>query len=355
MVLDIVSEWKGNFASDDPEADPANEFFGLPSQPPFFVGNDGMASIPKGVLSRLSSDQLTVSTGTRVSRMERDDTTQTWKLFGTHGNLAYHDTAEKEVKHRSQDGLLGEGFDAVVLTDVSSSFGSWHRASAGVPEAFANRVRQCVGARVPLFSAMVAFETGLPVDFDAMSFHTSDTLWFAAKTQSKPGAARCEKECWTLVSTPEYAMNQITETPMQDPKTGEFVPQSSDYLTTIPAPDLLKAFQKVLESKVPQFPEVAYLNAQRWGSAMPCHRHLGDTSPTRRVISGVPYDSGRAALAPTSRRDGDAEFNFLADKDLMLFQAGDMVSRFTPGFESAALSGMDAAEHLVALLDEKRA
>ena len=41
----------------------------------------------------------------------------------------------------------------VMLTDVSSAFGEWHRASAGVPEALAVRVRSRV--RVPLFSCMV--------------------------------------------------------------------------------------------------------------------------------------------------------------------------------------------------------
>lgn len=81
--------------------------------------------------------------------------------------------------------------------------------------------------------------------------------------------------------------------------------------------------------------------------------HLDETSSTRRVISGVAYDSGRAPLAPTSRRD-DTEFDFLVDEDLMLFQAGDMVSRFTPGFEAAALSGMDAADHLMSLFESRR-
>jgi len=353
MDLGIVSEWQGNFATDDTAANAANEFFGLPSEPPFYVGNDGMQSIPKRLLSRISPDVLTVSSGTRVSGMERDENTQLWRLYGTDGNAAFHDTPEQEAK-QSQDKLLGEGYCAIILTDVSSSFGGWHRASAGIPDSFADRVRQRVGARVPLFSAMVAFERSLRVDFDAMSFHKSDTLWFAARMRSKPGMeAASNADCWTLVSTPEYAMDQITETPMQDSKTGEFIPQSSNYLTTVPAPDLLRAFQKALSEKVDEFPKVTYLNAQRWGSAVPCHRHLNDESRTRQVISDVAYDSGRAALAPTSRRN-DADFDFLVDEGPMLFQAGDMVSRFTPGFESAALSGIEAAEHLITLLEPKR-
>jgi hypothetical protein len=38
----------------------------------------------------------------------------------------------------------------------------------------------------------------------------------------------------------------------------------------------------------------------------------------------------------------------------MIFQAGDMVSVYTPGFEGAALSGMDLGEYLVTLLVNKR-
>ena len=355
MDLDIVSEWKGSFTTDDPEGENSNEFFGLPSQPPFYVGNDGMQSIPKQLLSRISSDKLSLFSGTRVSGMERDEETKLWNLFGTDGKAAYHDSSETEAQASAEHRLVdGKGYDAIVLTDVSSSFGGWHRASAGVPKDFARRVRERVGARVPLFSAMVAFENPLPVDFDAKSFAKSDTLWFASKMQSKPGMdAINDQECWTLISTPEYAMNQITKTPMQDPITGEFIPQSSEYLTNVPAPDLLNAFQNSQSHNVEKIPKVTYLNAQRWGSAMPCHRHLDEASSTRREISGVAYDSGRAPLAPTSRRN-DAELDFLMDQDLMLFQAGDMMSRYTPGFEAAALSGMDTANHLISLLDYQK-
>ena len=38
--------------------------------------------------------------------------------------------------------------------------------------------------------------------------------------------------------------------------------------------------------------------------------------------------------------------SFLVDDSLMLLQAGDMVSSYTPGLEGAALSGCDAAEYL---------
>mmetsp|Transcript_20906 Transcript_20906/g.23433 ORF Transcript_20906/g.23433 Transcript_20906/m.23433 type:complete len:106 (+) Transcript_20906:3-320(+) len=97
------------------------------------------------------------------------------------------------------------------------------------------------------------------------------------------------------------------------------------------------------------------MDAQRWGSALPCHRHLDDTSPTRRIISSVPYDCHRSPLAPTKvevlstqRKDEEANNrNFLLEENLMLYQAGDMMSTYTPGYEGAALSGIEAAEHLI--------
>jgi predicted NAD/FAD-dependent oxidoreductase len=42
--------------------------------------------------------------------------------------------------------------------------------------------------------------------------------------------------------------------------------------------------------------------------------------------------------------------SYLADESMMLFQAGDMMSSFTPGFEGAALSGCDVAERVAQLI-----
>lgn len=393
------------------------DFFGMPHMPPFYIGSDGMNSIPKGVLDdvqKLTNDknsnlksEFNLFTGTRVTELQRDEATQKWKLFGTSGTVAYHDTAEKIVKEdekkkikagKTPYDLLGEGYDAVFLTDVSSSFGKWHRASAGVPEKFASRVRKQVSARVPLFTAMIAFDKATGIEFDTITFGTSSTsvacndeksenkngimpLWFASKNNSKMlinndgdndddnasvKIAKTPRECWTLVSTPEYAMEKIEETPMQDPITGEFIPQPKDYLVSVPGEDLSKAFCEQFQLNVSTASSdddgtidandnknstvsVVHVNAQRWGSALPCHRHLknDENSKTRKVISGVSYDSGRAPLAPTKIEEKESSTTFLFDKDLMLFQAGDMMSSYTPGFEGAAISGIDAAEHLL--------
>mmetsp|Transcript_15834 Transcript_15834/g.34265 ORF Transcript_15834/g.34265 Transcript_15834/m.34265 type:complete len:360 (+) Transcript_15834:353-1432(+) len=329
---------------------------------PFFVGVDGMQSIAQNILddanksllesSSTTKSSLQVFTGTRVAQLERDS--QRWKIHGTSGTAAFHDTSEKIVQKNNGTQLLGEesGYDAIILTDVSSSFGKWHRASAGVPEQFASQVRGRVGARVPLFAAMIAFDRESKIPFDAASFD-DPTVWFAAKSNSKPGMEDGPIECWTIVSTPEYAMSKIEETPMQDPKTGDFIPQSPDYLTSVPGPDLCNAFKSLVcqkngvlvENALDTLPNVIHMDAQRWGSAMPCHRHLKNDSPTQKVISGVPYDSGRFPLAPTKEERLDGK-SFLVDDNLMLFQAGDMMSTYTPGLEGAALSGSDAAEYL---------
>lgn len=368
LDMGIVKEWHGNFISSSDDG--RKDFFGLPGSPPFYVGCNGMESITQTMLvhiirdSKMDESCTEVFTGTRVAEMERGDDTNKWKLYGTTGTCAFHDTPEDIVKKMENKRLvLGNelGYDAVILTDVSSSFGKWHRASAGVPESFGQRVRERVGARVPLMTAMIAFESESKIPFDAATFDNRN-IWFAARSNSKPGMDQDGmKECWTIISTPEYAMQKIKEVPMQDAKSGDFIPQSPEYLSQIPGKDLPNAFVEEITSKngilnekaLKSLPEIIYVDAQRWGSALPCHRHLDEDSPTRQILSGVPYDSGRSPLAPTKcEKDGDT---FLKDDELMLYQAGDMMSSYTPGFESAVISGIDVARHVSKTLqiDEK--
>ena len=346
-----VSEWNGDFRSSIKQE---HEFFGLPSTPPFYVAVDGMQSLSKNILIDASaSADVRIHPGVRVAQLDRDVATKKWRLIGTSGEAAYHDTAEK-LQLDCQRNVIGEesGYDAVILTDISSSFRGWHRASAGVPDLFSKAVRDKVGARVPLLTAMIAFDSATSIPFDAASFD-HPVVWFAVKTSSKP-QMKTDKECWSIVSTASYACEKIEETPMQDQKTGAFIPQSPDYLTTVPGPELLAAFEEIVcdktgilgDNALCKLPTHVFMDAQRWGSALPCHRHLRHESSTRKVLSGVPYDSGLHPLAPT-RIEEDSK-SFLADDDLALYQAGDMMSNHTPGLEGACLSGMDAAEHLLA-------
>ena len=351
MDKGIARQWEGNFF----EEAGAPDFFGLPSKPPFFVGVGGIKNVVRSLLNQESAC-IQVFEGHRVASMTRDGSVETWTLSGTRGIAAYHDTDEK-VAQAAASGVIGEGYDAVVLTDISASFSSWHRASAGVPQHFAEQVLIRAGSRVPLFTCMIAFDTPMPVEFSAATLN-DPTLWFASRSNSKPGLEHLSHDCWTLVSTPEYAMQAIEDTPMQDHKTGEFIPQSPDYLTTVPGPALEAAFRRIVSagrlggSNLENLPRTIYLNAQRWGSALPAHRNLDASSPTRKIISGVAYDPGGGDLAPT-QLERPRYPSFLADEGCMLFQAGDMVSSYTPGFEGAALAGMDTANRIQELLAAK--
>ncbi|CAE7938623.1 unnamed protein product [Symbiodinium sp. KB8] len=169
----LVEEWVGNFGKLGQEHEGSKaDFFGFPDRPPFYCA---------------------------------------WLLRGVEGPAALHDTAEEEAAKQAPD-ALGE-FDAVIVTDVSASMASWHRASAGLPESLASKVRN--RTRVALFTALVAFEVPLEVEKDAFAA-ASPTLWFAARTSSKPGLAESQAfDCWSLVSSPKYAAAEIERVPMQ--------------------------------------------------------------------------------------------------------------------------------------------
>ena len=310
--------------------------------------------------------------------------------------IALHDTPEEEVQSIQFESLHSsrhEGYDYIILTDISQCFETWHRASAGVPSDFASDARSIAGARVPLFTAMVTFRSSLGLDVSSISYNREDDakesfngggiVWFAACNSTKiasPVNPWSQHECWTLVSTPEYAIAKIIETPMQDSATGAFIPQTSEYLLSVPAPDLIKAF---LESvgKQDKYGDVIHMDAQRWGSALPSDRSIAcdKKSPTRSIISGVPYEGGRYSLAPTMKHrkkyevsnsgddssgdinsgtgctkakcreddnsDDDFMKSFIVDEDLGIYMASDMISRYTPGFESAVLSALECSNH----------
>eukprot|EP00798_Chlamydomonas_sp_ICE-L_P004205 gene4205-14315_t len=418
-----AAEWKGVHRG-------SGDFFGLPDSPgPVYTSAEGGLN---NITHKLIDDTVINNperckcfVATRVENLQRQN--GKWCLMGKSGKAALHDTAEKES--RAQDVFClheGEhdGYDYVILTDLSSSFEGWHRASAGVPAEFAARVREKAGARVSLFSCMVAFKEQLfDDDTSSVTFESpeakasssspispaSSSVWFAACHNSKPGFATASKpsqtcvstptgpsseqkqqhpaghsqlgHCWTLISTPEYAMKKICETPMQDPVTGAFIPQHDDYLLTVPAPELVKEFLTLSGFKsvtgllttdlngVPstggdrthregnehadKVPEIVFWGAQRWGSALPGHRHVArdESSSTRHILAGVAYDSACHRLAPTTAELD--ELSYVADDRVGLIHAGDMVSAYTPGFESAVLSAVDAAEHALELISRR--
>jgi hypothetical protein len=307
----------------------------------------------------------------------------------------------------------------VLFTDISSSFASWHRASAGVPESFAARARDRV--RVPLFSAMVAFDRPLLLPLDAFALADTEemeptggnssvsaggvqhgaALWWAARTQSKPGlqhsSASTSCETWTLISTPRFALAEIQAEPMRDAATGAFKPQEGGYLNGAGGPSsaLLAAFMRhatrlvdgnggrsarrvleggdnangrdfLAEEGAPNGAKVVYLQGQRWGSALPAAsslagRDMKGRSDSTVDVLGVAYDGrqtvplvyDRPAAAAGCAGDGDQDF--IADDAMRLYYAGDFCSRRNPGLEAAALSGVDVADHIAAAVHAARA
>lgn len=172
------------------------------------------------------------------------------------------------------------------FTDASCSFEGWHRASAGISDVkpeFGAYIKS--RARIPLFTAMVAFDRRMFCDHDSAVFDLSsasakhcaekienkeDTgliedknrnkngLWFAARCTSKSGMSGLESpDCWTLVSTPSFAVNEISCTTMQDDvgvtatSSGAtktvFKPQENAYLNEGPALDLVNSFLRHMQ------------------------------------------------------------------------------------------------------------
>ena len=145
---------------------------------------------------------------------------------------------------------------------------------------------------------------------------------------------------------------------MQDAATGAFRPQEDSYLNSGPAPALLRAFTDAVAHLRPAeapLPRVVYLQGQRWGSALPAPTDVGGRDATGngdgtvRVLD-VAYERSTPPLtfdrAPTAAGAAD----YAADEGEFLFYAGDFTSRRAPGFEAAALSGLDAASALKRVL-----
>lgn len=367
-----VREWRGDFVvvgEDDVDAStPRRDFFGFPRAPPFYYARGG--TLPDALLRR-AGDGARVFDGTRAADARRGDDGR-WRLYGATGPAAYHDTPSSSYDDGTSLVPIGRhrrGYDALLCTDASSSFESWHRASAGLPADFAARVRARIGARTPLFTCGLAFDGPTRLtSTSAVVFRDHPTLWFAGRNNSKQLDDDDDDdndderpECWTLVSTPEFAIRCVRDEPMRDAATGAFLPQTKEYLFDErrgPGAILERAFLEHLSSSDGDdvLPRVAHRDAQRWGSALPARRDGGDDVV---VVAGTAYDAPPRTLAPTvdsssssSTSSSSPPPSFVADDELRLYQAGDAVSadRYAPGLEAAALSGLDAAEHILKVL-----
>ena len=411
-----VAPWKARFGSlpqingsdDNADSDDnVTDFFGVPSNDnddnDVYTGVGGMHLLPRRILN---SSKAHVHPGARVSSVVRrreedrtnnhtdkdnDSNTTTarfvWDVTTTVGAAAFHDTKESEAMAALADAkaaaaaaggtetpiatknnsdttrvIVHRGFDAVIFTDISSSSDSWHRASAGIPTSFTSRLPPKL--RLPLFSCMIALKKPLKdrLPFDAFTAKSSTgPLWFAARSDSKPGFPTSNNdvaECWTLISTPSFAVDEIRQTTMRDPVTGAFRPQENDYLNSVPGPALKDAFFELarpyLDDDSLPLEEPLYLQAHRWGSGVPIDPERVE-SDNVEDICGTRYASKvKGSLVYPSRSDdadGDditgADKDFVADEDKGLYYGGDFCSSLNPGFEAAALSGFDLARHII--------
>ena len=208
--------------------------------------------------------------------------------------------------------------------------------------------------RIPLFTCMVAF-AGPPVGWDAFSVENSDILWFAAQTNQKPGqetgqagveGATDAMHCWTLVSTPKFAVMEIGSTTMQS-EDGAFRPQENGYLNGADGPSqaLFDEFKRILSLNKAgggQLPSPVYMQGQRWGSALPQPTPLNE-APLEEIC-GVRYDPSPMVLGGGVGGSGGQEF--YCDPSIGLWYGGDFCSSRSPGIEAAVLSGVSAAKSI---------
>ncbi|CAJ1960099.1 unnamed protein product [Cylindrotheca closterium] len=390
--LTMASDDKTNTENGD------SDFFGVPTalsngessnasiDENVYIGVGGMHLLPRRILDESSSDTtqqhvdsssnnrphhpLVVHRGNRVQGVSRNSETGKWDLETIGGTAAYHDTKapstttthSKSQTISNNEPTIHGSFDAVLFTDISSSFDAWHRASAGIPDSF--RARLPTKIRIPLFSCMIALSAPvrqlLPYDAFTIATNQNDKLWFASVSQSKPGMYENEKsngndispECWTLISTPSFAVQEIQSTTMRDEKTGEFKPQENSYLNTIPGPALAQIFLDNIRPFVEksaatiEMPKIVYLQAQRWGSGLPAPESIVKSTVD---ICGTTYVSELKTLSmvfPRPPPSSCGEIDFVADDALGLYYAGDFCSHRNPGLEAASLSGLEVARHI---------
>jgi hypothetical protein len=398
MDADVVAKWEQrstliqmNHTNNDEFMNRPIDFFGILSGDPCYIGKRGMHSISRYEESCARSKGAIIHRSTRVMNISSSEKNNAkWELTIVRGPAALHDTSETMATATSSPVMYANDFDAVIVTDASCSFDGWHRASAGISTIAPSLTKYIRSrARIPLFSSMVALDFSncktIYSDYDALVFETCQDkgLWFAAQSNSKPGFESSSDgiQCWTLVSSPAFAVDEISLTTMQgisQSPSGEnvpvFKPQENSYLNAEsgPAARLVQLFLAHIMSHPSlaggALPKVVSMQGQRWGSALP-----GDMIPSHllaaesvavendkfRRVMGVWYQreipqlsSGGGEGRSTPRVDDGVaeEKDFLSDDVRRLYYAGDFCSPSPPGVQTAALSAFSAARHIIARL-----
>lgn len=340
----------------------SSSFFGFPNRPPFFYPTSGgMVGLVNKQVDAWPADSVVMSSSHRVTAVERDESSTKFKVTSTTGKNAIHDTADKDMA--AAPPTETDEFDAVIFTDVSStSFKSWHRASAlgssesGIPEEFLADVRSRLenSGRVPLFSCIVVFETPLELEngAEAVTFEDSEgAAWFACRSSAKLGQSggSSKLDAWVIISTPKFGVDEISRVPMQT-EDGKFIPQDKDYLREGPCQALLEDLKGLSSNPLPN---VVCVDGQRWGSALPGVKVNG-IEGGKKVCRDVLYDGAMQDLAPTvayPEIGGDeGEKKSFVMHSSGLFQAGDMMAMTSPGVEGAIVSASECADAVIEFL-----
>lgn len=146
-----------------PESAPSSRYVGLPSM---------------SAIARDLARDLQVEVGTRIASVRRSDAK--WTLV-------------------AEDGSEASGFDWLVSAVPAPQAVPFLTASSAL-------TREARQARfLPCHAAMIRFEEGLEVDFDAAFVQASELGW-VAREASKPGREAVDaSEAWVLHSTPEWS------------------------------------------------------------------------------------------------------------------------------------------------------
>jgi hypothetical protein len=116
LTKEWVCEWTGKMEGD-------GDFFGLPNSPPFYVGAQGMNSLPQALRENaIESGIVILHKGSRIDSLHRDATTKKWTLMGKTGDAALHTTPEDIARMTVSGSLTDRQYDIVVLTDISSRY-----------------------------------------------------------------------------------------------------------------------------------------------------------------------------------------------------------------------------------------
>lgn len=222
--------------------------------------------------------------------------------------------------------------DALVVADsLPAKAGSpGEVALSGSAQVAAAMARMAGLTRVPLFSLLMAYRAGgsggLRLPFDAATILNSPHFQWLADGCTKPGrtsaapagaAPEAWSQSWTAITTPEYGQQLLGISGVGQP----LPPQSKEYLEERAEQMFAQLVLALTGGTVPQttsVPRPDVLVAHRWGSAY-------TTPPLGQPCLSVP-----AA-------------HFVACGDFCL----------GPGVETAALSGLAAAEAVVSALGRK--